>query len=295
MSARGFRFHIVDVFCAGKYSGNPLAVIVLRAPLLSETMQRIAAEFNFPETTFVAPAARRDGSFDVRIFTPRQEVPFAGHPTLGTAHVIRRKLAGGRPARVTLNLKVGKIPVAYEPETDLLWMKQKQPVFGKVHDPARVARLLGVGTDAIDAGFPVREVSTGLPFLLVPFRSLAMVRKARLEERAFRRHFGPGAELPLFIFCRETYDPAHRLNSRMFAPQFGIAEDPATGSANGCLAGYILEHGYLAGDRLDLAVEQGYEIGRKSLLHLRARGVPGGRMDIRVGGRVLEVAEGRLQ
>ncbi len=205
-----------------------------------------------------------------------------------------RPSAGSRPPRVTLNLKVGKIPVEWDAAGELLWMKQKQPVFGKVHAPARVAGMLGLGPDEIDPDFPVREVSTGLPFLLVPLRSLESVRKARLEERAFREYFPAGAELPLFIFCRETYDPSHRLNSRMFAPQFGIAEDPATGSANGCLAGYLLEHRYLPGERLEVIVEQGYEIGRKSRLHLRVRRAAG-RFDIRVGGRVLEVGEGRLR
>lgn len=294
MSAEGFRFHLVDVFCAEQYSGNQLAVVVLKAPLAPEVMQRIAAEFNFPETTFVAQAARRDGSFDVRIFTPRQEVPFAGHPTLGTAHIIREKLAKGRPPRVRLNLKVGKIPVEWDAAGKLLWMKQKQPEFGKVHAPARVAGMLGIGPEGIDPGFPVQEVSTGLPFLMVPLRSLDTVRKARLEDRAFREYFKSGTGLPIFIFCREAYDPCHHLNCRMFAPLFGIAEDPATGSANGCLAGYILEHRYLEDDRLELIVEQGYEIGRKSHLHLRARRAAGG-MDIRVGGRVLEVGEGRLR
>lgn len=314
MSAKGFRFDIVDVFCEERYSGNQLAVVELKAPLPTAEMQRIAAEFNFPETTFVSAPGNGNGKgssngkgggsgsvksnghpgFDVRIFTPRQEVPFAGHPTLGTAHILRKRFAEPGATHVTLNLKVGKIRVDFEPERGLLWMKQKAPVFGKTHEPARVAGMLGIKPGGIDAGFPVQEVSTGLPFLLIPLRSLELVRAARVEDWAFRAYFKAGGEVPLFIFCRETYNRAHHLNCRMFAPQFGIAEDPATGSANGCLAGYILEHGYMDSKGVELQVEQGYEMGRKSLLHLRV-GKTSGRADIRVGGRVQEVAEGRLK
>lgn len=292
MPAKGSRFHLLDVFGEEKYAGNRLAVVLPPTPLAPAEMQRIAAEFDFPETTFVAAAPRRDGAFGVRIFTPRREVPFAGHPTLGTAHVIRERLARGRPDSVVLSLEIGRIRVDRDPEGPL-WMQQKPPAFGTIHDPARIARVLGLGAAGIDRDFPVQEVSTGLPCLLVPLRSLEAVRAARVVDRAFRAYFRPGAELPLYLFCREALEPGHHLHSRMFAPHLGIPEDPATGSAAGCLAGYILAHRYLEGDRLDLAVEQGYEMGRKSLLRLRARAARGG-MDIRVGGRVVAVGEGRL-
>lgn len=293
MSAKGFRFHLLDVFGTEKYTGNRLAVVELKAPLETGVMQRIAAEFDFPETTFVAPRPRKGGEFDVRIFTPRNEIPFAGHPTLGTAHVIRERLAEGRPSSVVLNLKIGKIRVDADARGSLLWMKQKPPAFGRKHEPARVARLLGLKAGAIDAAFPVQEVTTGLPVLLVPLRSLEPVRAARVEDKAYRAYFKAGDELPLFIFSRETYDRAHAVNCRMFAPSFGIPEDPATGSANGCLAGYILKHGYLEGNPVDLIVEQGYEMGRNSLLHLRAKAAAG-KLDVRVGGRVFEIGTGRF-
>jgi trans-2,3-dihydro-3-hydroxyanthranilate isomerase len=293
MSARGSIFHIVDVFGKGKYSGNQLAVVRLKHPVADSEMQKIAAEFNFAETTFVLEEKGNRSVFAVRIFTPRKEIPFAGHPTLGTAHVIRNKILAGNPERVTLSLAMGRIPVDFQEGAGLAWMKQNRPVFGKTHSAGAVSRIIGLRSEDMDQDFPVQEVSTGLPFLLVPVLSLKAVRRAGLDSAAYRGYFKGKPELPLFIFTRETVDKANDIHARMFAPAFGIPEDPATGSAAGCLGGYILKTGYLKGGSIDISVEQGYEMGRKSLLRIKAGSARG--PDIRVGGKVFEVAEGVLK
>lgn len=295
-AGKGHRFFIVDVFAEAKYAGNQLAVVLPDSPIPDPEMQKIAREFNFPETTFVTSPRKRRGGYDVRIFTPNSEVPFAGHPTLGTAHVIAREIAGKHAGTVVLNLKVGPVPVRLGGKDGAapLWMRQMAPVFGKIHDPKVFAKVLGLSARDFHTGFPVQEVSTGLPFLLAPLKSLAAVKKAATDMAAFRKYFGAREGLPLFLFSPETYSPSNQINCRMFAHLFGIPEDPATGSANGCLAGYLVKHRFFGSDAISVRVEQGYEIGRKSLLHLEA-GTEGGSISVKVGGRVIDVAEGRLK
>jgi trans-2,3-dihydro-3-hydroxyanthranilate isomerase len=306
------RFHIVDVFGESKYSGNQLAVVLPGGPLAQADMQAIAREFNFPETTFLgsltakggakggakrgANQGAKRGGYHVRIFTPRKEVPFAGHPTLGTAFVIRNHVASRKPPVIALDLGVGRIPVRFVPgEPGLAWMRQPAPVFGPIHARAAAAALVGLSSRDLDSRFPAQEVSTGMEFLLLPVKSLEAMRRASADRAACQAHFAkrPGGELPLFLFCPETYDPAHALNARMFADAFGIPEDPATGSANGCLAAYLGRYRYFGSGEVGVVVEQGYEIGRPSLLRISATEGKQG-PEIEVGGRVIEVAEGRL-
>lgn len=297
MAGRGIRFrirfHIVDVFAGGRYSGNQLAVVLPEKPIPAGAMQRIAAEFNFAETTFVTGEGRSPGEFRVRIFTPRKEVPFAGHPVLGTAHVLRALARRARPSRIVLRLKAGKVPVDFDDRSGLAWLRSIPPVFGAGHRAAAAARLLGLEAREVDSRFPAREVSTGIPFLFIPLVSLEAVRKARFDGAAFDRYFGKKTGPPLFLFTRETYSRENQINCRMFAPHFGIPEDPATGSANACLGAYVIEHGYLDGDPVEFRVEQGFEIGRNSLLHVRAGSAEDA--GIRVGGKVVDIADGRLR
>ena len=292
----GFKFHIVDVFAESKYAGNQLAVVLDAGALASDRMQQIARETNFAETTFVLSSEPRDGGWDVRIFTPREEVPFAGHPTLGTSFVIREEFLGPTAERVALNLGVGRIPVRFhrsEDGSEVLWMQQKPPEFGATVDPATIARVLGLDAGDIDDRYPVQHVSTGLPFLLVPVKSLGAVRRARLVADRYAEAIRDHDAKAIFFFCREALDPENQIHARMFAEHFGVPEDPATGSANGCLAGYLVRHRVLDGDSIDVRVEQGYSIQRPSLLRLNAR-ENDGRIEVSVGGKVVPVARGEL-
>ncbi len=284
-------FYIVDVFAEEQFAGNQLAVIRHARELSSEEMQRIANEMHFSETTFILSDETRDGGYDVRIFTPEAEVPFAGHPTLGTAYIIAREILQNNAREVKLNLQVGQIPVTFD--QDILWMKQIAPKFGERAAAIEVAPVVGIESGDIDARFPCQTVSTGLPFLIVPLKTLEAVKRAQvLRERleALLRNFGAEGVL---IFAPETYDKHNQLNVRVFVPELGVPEDPATGSGNGCLASYLARYKYFGESRVDIRVEQGYEIGRPSLLLLRSE-VRDDAIEVNVGGRVQMVARGEL-
>ncbi len=292
----GIPFDIVDVFAEQKYAGNQLAVFRNAQGLTDEHMQKVAKEMGFSETTFILSDTERDGGYDVRIFTPAAEVPFAGHPTLGTAYVIRQKIIGRPVQRVSLNLKVGQIPVRFDRRSDgrdILWMTPKEAVFGDVLGIEELASLLTVGRTDIDTDFPIQSVSTGVPFILLPLRSLEAVRRAGVVREKWLDWVKDRPAKMLFVFCRETIDPANHIHARMFADYYGIAEDPATGSANSCLAAYLVRHRYFGTDQIDVRVEQGHEIGRPSLLYLRAE-ERSGMLDVRVGGKVVMIAEGQF-
>jgi len=292
----GTRFHIVDVFAEEKYAGNQLAVFRSAGGLSGDVMQKLAKEMGFSETTFILSDTERDGGYDVRIFTPAAEVPFAGHPTLGTAYVIRHEIVKKPIQRVTLNLKVGPIPVTFERQADggdIVWMTPKEAVFGETFDAREIAPLLTIRPADIDIGFPIQSVSTGLPFILLPLRSLEAVRRAGVIKDQWLDWVKDREAKMVFVFCREPVDAAHHIHARMFADYYGIAEDPATGSANSCFAAYLVRHRYFGADRIDIRVEQGYEIGRPSLLYLRAKEHAGG-IAVNVGGKVVLVARAEL-
>lgn len=174
----GLTFYIVDVFAEEKYAGNQLAVVRGGADLPDETLQKIALEMNYSETTFVLSEGEIEGGYDVRIFTPGGEVPFAGHPTLGTAYVIQHEILDDPVERVTLNLKAGNIPVTFG---EVLWMRQLQPTFGKTLDPASVASMLHLERADLDDHYPIQEVSTGLPALIVPLKNLDALQRCRVH------------------------------------------------------------------------------------------------------------------
>lgn len=285
-------FYILDVFAEQKYAGNQLAVFRGAGDLPSDEMQHIAREINFSETTFILSDQPREGGYEVRIFTPGEEVPFAGHPTLGTAQIIRDEILQGSADKVVLNLKVGQIPVTFSPD-GYGWMKQNQPVFGPQHSPAALAEILGLDISEIDARFPVEEVSTGLPFFIVPLKNIAALKKAKVDKEMYFDFIRNTVAKGILVFCPETHEPQNHLSVRVFVDCYSIPEDPATGSGNGCLAGYLVKHRYLGNDTIDLRAEQGYEIGRPSLLLLKAE-LRGAEIDIRVGGKSILVARGEF-
>jgi len=283
-------FYILDVFAERKYAGNQLAVFRRAGGISGEEMQRIAREINFSETTFILSDEPSQGGFDVRIFTPREEIPFAGHPTLGTAQIIRSFILQEKPDRLTLNLKAGQISVTFG-EDGYGWMKQIPPVFGPCHTPETLAGILGLEISEIDERYPVQEVSTGLPFFIVPLKSIAALKKARVNKDRYFDFVSGTAAKSLLVFCPETHEPHHDLSVRVFVDYYGVPEDPATGSGNGCLAGYLVKYRYFGKDTLSVRSEQGYEIGRPSLLLLKAE-EKGEEIDVFVGGKSILVAQG---
>jgi trans-2,3-dihydro-3-hydroxyanthranilate isomerase len=285
----GLTFYILDVFAEEKYAGNQLAVVRGGADLSEEVLQKIALEMNYSETTFVLSDEETDGGYDVRIFTPGGEVPFAGHPTLGTAYVIRHEILAQPVDRIILNLKAGKVPVTFG---DVIWMRQLAPTFGTTLDPTLTAQVLNLQTPDVDDRFPVQEVSTGLPALIVPLENLDSLQRCKVDWERYLELAGPGKNL--YVFCPESHaNGPGDLSARMFGNDLGVPEDPATGSAAGCLAGYLVEHRYLGTDPVNVRVEQGYEIRRPSLLYLQAER-EGEETSVHVGGKVQMVARGAL-
>lgn len=289
-------FYIVDVFAEEKYAGNQLAVVRHAKMLDDIELQKIARETHYSETTFILSDKKRNGGYDVRIFSPEKELPFAGHPTLGTAYVIGREIAETGVNSIVLNLKVGQIQVTFVrrgKDGEVLWMKQIQPTFGRSFDANAIATVLGVEVEAVNNRFPAQEVSTGVPFIIVPLRSLAALKRARIVREKYSELIENAQAKAILIFCPETYSRGNDLSVRVFADYYGIPEDPATGSANGCLAGYLVRHDYFGKKHIDIRVEQGYEIGRPSLLLLRAE-QKNGEISVHVGGKVVMVAKGEL-
>ncbi len=288
------RFFIVDVFAEQPFGGNQLAVFLNGTQYSDDIMQKMARETNFSETTFIMSDHPTDGSWPVRIFTPNEEIPFAGHPTLGTAYVIQKYLNREPEKEIVLAEKAGDIPVSVEydgTEPDLLTMTQLQPVFGERIEADEMAGILQLETVDFDERFPIEAVSTGLPSLIIPLKSLDAVRRAKVDRDRYWAYCAKHEARNLFVFAPETYGSENQLNARMFADYLGVPEDPATGSANGCLAGYLVNHRYFDSDTIDIRVEQGYEIKRPSLLYLKASHNDDS-YEIKVGGRVNLFSEG---
>lgn len=276
-------FFIVDVFTNAPYRGNQLAVVFGARD--DDEMLAVTREMNYSETTFV-DGQNVDGTVPVRIFTPGGEVPFAGHPTLGTAFVLREFL-GFAEEPIRLREAAGIIPVRVE--NGRYWMSQRPAMFGRAHDPAVMAERLSLTVADIDTRYPIQEVSTGLPALIVPLRSLAAARRAWI-----RPPHGADDPLPaVLVFTPEVDQTGYDYHVRVFVGALGIPEDAATGSANGCLAAYLIQH-VASTSQIEATVEQGLEMGRPSTIFLRARRLSAGTVAVDVGGDVTPVARGRL-
>jgi trans-2,3-dihydro-3-hydroxyanthranilate isomerase len=287
-------FVIVDVFAEQRYGGNPLAVVLDAGSLDGAEMQAVAREFDFSETTFVCAPLAAPGPCPVRIFTPTEEIPFAGHPTLGTAWVLRA-LAGGEAASVELALGIGAVTVAFEGtgEGARGWLRPPAPELGAEVPRATAARVLGLDEADLDPALAVQRVGVGVSFWLVPVKGLAALGRCDVDARTYRAEVpasGATGALGVLAFCREGHEPGHDLAARVFFDAGGIREDPATGSANACLAAWLSHHRVGGDARVDARVGQGVEMGRPSLLHLRA----GDPAHVEVGGGVVAVARGRL-
>jgi trans-2,3-dihydro-3-hydroxyanthranilate isomerase len=172
-------------------------------------------------------------------------------------------------------------------------MKQVEPVFGKVFDTGDIARVLTLEKDDIDERFPILEVSTGMPFIIVPLKKLEALKRVAINKDLYLGLIENSPAKVLLVFCPQTYHRQNNLSVRVFCDYYGIPEDPATGSGNGCLVGYLVKHRYFGKEKIDVRVEQGYEIGRPSLLYLKARDMDG-KIDVNVGGKVVMVAKGQL-
>ena len=288
------KFFIIDVFGEKKYSGNQLATFLHCEYFSNEEMQDIAREINFSETTFILSDSPINGGYQVRIFTPEKEIDFAGHPTLGTAYIIQKHIIKHPVQQVNLNLRIGLIPVSFPSDMDnsgILWMEQIPPTFGDKIDAREITSVLSVTEDDIDSRWPIEQVSTGLPFIIVPLRDLNALKKASVDKKLYMEFVQSSWAKAILVFSSEAYSVDQDISVRVFGDYYGVPEDPATGSANGCLAGYLIKNLYLDSTNIDIKIGQGYEINRPSIISIRAS-KENEIINISVGGKVIPIAEG---
>jgi trans-2,3-dihydro-3-hydroxyanthranilate isomerase len=286
-------YHIVDVFTTTPFEGNALAVISDASQLDTPTMQRIAREFNLSETTFIIPGAARNGATRVRIFTPNFEMEFAGHPTIGTAYIMRRLgIVPNDAASFTLDENVGPVKVRVDRGDDpLLWLTTPpiRTVQSFTHDECAAA--IGLTPSDLLPHVPCELLTAGNPTIFVALKDAATVDRATIDS------------VKIFALAKQTGTPAvvfpfapveSGAYSRMFAPELGVTEDPATGSSTGPLAAFMMKHGLVSGeDGTTFVSEQGTKMGRRSLLHVMVHG-KNGSDGIEVGGNVRHIATGSI-
>ncbi len=280
----------VDVFTDTRLEGNSLAVFLDGSGLSDEQMQALAREMNLSETTFILPQGSSADSTRVRIFTVQEELPFAGHPTLGTAFVLRADAAAGE---IVLDLNVGKVPVTFEDapgKPSFGEMTQMEPQFGRIHEPRDIADACGLPVDAIDSSLPVQTVSTGVAFTVVPIRALATLQSLQVDFARANKYLAHGDSKFFYFVSRETVDRDARVQARMF---FYNGEDPATGSAAGCAAAWMVAHGVAQSEERVLIL-QGVEMKRRSRIFVRAAKQANRVVNVRVGGNVVEVMRGKV-
>lgn len=290
---RRLPFVQLDVFSSQPLAGNPLAVFRDGRGLSDEEMQALAREMNLSETTFVLPgeaATERERGVRVRIFTVQEELPFAGHPTLGTAFALR---GSSGASEVVLHLNAGKVPVRFEEaqgQPAFGEMTQIEPKFGAVHDREAVVRAAGLRDGDIDPSLPIQTISTGMPFTVVPLRGLEVMRCLQVDLRSSTEYLEQFGCKFFYFVARETVDAAARLHARMM---FYNGEDPATGSAAGCTAAWMVAHSVAQPDER-VMIEQGIEMRRPSRIFVRASRRDDRVVNVRVGGHVVEVARGEV-
>ena len=303
---RSLKFYQADVFSAQPFGGNPVAVFPDAQGLTDDQLQQIAREMNLSESVFVFPPTNPAAVVRLRIFTPTQEIPFAGHPVVGTMHVLAQLglIATPEPVtRVVQECNIGLFPV------DLLMrdgrvmrvvMTQPEPQFLEriedTEDLYKVAAALGIPKHTItDTKWPLEVVSTGLPVLIVPVRTLTAVRSINPDPSAIVDLCGRFGANGITAFTTVTVEPFSNVHSRMFAPAIGIPEDPATGSASGALGAYLVQNGIVPKNpKLEIVIEQGYEVERPSRILVQIESDGHGIQKVKVGGECVMVIEGTL-
>jgi trans-2,3-dihydro-3-hydroxyanthranilate isomerase len=300
---RSYRYLHYDVFTDHLFGGNQLAVFLDGRGLSADTMQAIAKEMNFSESTFLLPPERPDTDVRMRIFTPGEELPMAGHPTIGTTFALARSgvLTPGREGLV-FGLNIGPVPVSLVwrgPDLSFAWMTQSNPTFGDpIADKAGAAAILGMSEAAVaGTGLPVQVVSCGVPFLFVPLATRsavdnAVMQRARFDE--FRETTNSKAQ-GVFVFSAQSGQDKATVYSRMFAPDLGVVEDPATGGASGPLGCYLVRHKVVPSKKANAILSlQGVKMGRPSHVHISIGVEKDEITSVRVGGEAVLAGEGTL-
>ena len=297
-------YYLVDVFTSLKYGGNQLAVFVdFENKVSTENMLKIARELNFPEITFIKKN-HNNKKFDVRIFTPEYEVPFAGHPSLGTAFIISKYLLSTPKESITLNLKHSNISIDLTSTNDVdnsdFIMEQAEPEFITTYKHQEISDGLNMELDVLNIQKPIEEITTGLPYIIIPIINLEKINQIKLDSRKviefltkkkkYKTNSTTGLTTSLFFVTEETFEKSNSFNTRMFGIENGnLIEDAATGSANGCFLAYLLKNESI---RILATIEQGFQMNRKSYINLDGK-LESKKYNLRIGGQVVDVSKGK--
>lgn len=287
-------FYQVDVFTDHIFGGNPLAVFTEGHSFKEEDLQKVAKEMNLSETTFVFPSSSAEADFDVRIFTPTHEIPFAGHPTLGTAYVLRT-IGKVSPEKnpLRLNFKAGVIPVWTEKDADFMQHPPSE-ILHELKHSEKIAEALGLSLNQLDETRPVQVVSTGFPALFVPLKLLSSFNEIKINSLTLDEVLSPLGIGMIYPFTSETIRAESTVHVRAFAPSLGIPEDPATGSVAGAMGAYWANLNQEEHIDLKMIIEQGYEMGRPSAIRVEVIKQGGKIQKIRVGGQTQSVFTGSM-
>jgi trans-2,3-dihydro-3-hydroxyanthranilate isomerase len=293
-------YFTLDVFTDRPFGGNPLAVFCDQPELADGAMQAIAREFNLSETVFIVPPRDPRALRRLRIFTPARELAFAGHPTIGASHMLVDLGIAPPSGDFAVELNVGLVPMRVTPRENtppfLQLTAARLPEFGPPAPPvAKLAQCLGLDERDVvsDSDFP-EAASCGTPYLFVPVRDRAALGRAQADTSRWNETLRNYWAQSVFVLCRDPELPGSHIRARMFAPEFGIVEDPATGSAAAALAGYLAKREPADTTTLRWRVEQGFEMGRPSLLYVEADRSDGAVTAVRVGGTAVKMSEGTL-
>lgn len=286
------QFYLVDVFANRRFEGNQLAVFPEAGGLNRETMQKIALEMNLSESTFIVGSeVDREGriSFRTRIFTKEEELPFAGHPTLGTAYILRELYGGDE---IWLSLEVGMIRVTFEERKDGVFgeMVQNDPIFGSLHNAGAIAKIYGINSTDLDSTFKIQTISTGNPFIILPLKSLRTLKRLSPNISLMNAYLKRSDAKFIYAITRETDSRGAILHARMI---YGGGEDPATGSAAGPAAAWLLKNGLIESES-PYFIEQGSEMNRPSRMYIKGTLNSKGISNIRVGGKCFIISKGEL-
>lgn len=290
-------YYLVDVFTDQPFGGNPLAVFPEASDLGTARMQQIANELNLSETTFIQAPKNSNSHATVRIFTPKTELPMAGHPTIGSAFVMLKHKTISRPKEnfLLLDEGIGQVRVDFSPQAEApkqITMHQSPATFGSELNKSQIAAALGLEERAISPNLPVCIGSSGVPFIIVPLRSLKSVEQANYSLPSLRTHLGSLESFEILAFSLETSTSNHDVHCRMFAPRLGVPEDPATGSAHGPLACYLHRHGLWKGT--EMRSEQGLEMGRPSSLTMALSMTDDHIAEVAVSGTCVDMGSGQI-
>jgi trans-2,3-dihydro-3-hydroxyanthranilate isomerase len=289
-------FYIIDVFTHDQFGGNQLAVFPNGEDVSESLMQKIAKEINFSETTFVLPPKKKGNDFQLRIFTPNTEIPMAGHPTVGSAFaLLKNNLIPSTKESIIFEEGIGDITVTFQKteESIITIMEQPLPIFGSLFEKDIIAKILSLKQEQILELYPVQVVSCGVPFLFIPVKDLKAIKSIKLRMDLYEKYLVGFVTNSLFVFTPETERSGSTVHSRMFAPNFGITEDPATGGASGALGAYLVQN-ELAIENKTIISEQGFEIGRPSIIIVNIQSDNKKITSVKVGGECVISGEGNI-